>query len=126
MNSDKLGGVVALFVIGICVIGALALSRRIKFSPRHAIALALGFIASWVCLHVASRASVQTGFIVPVDVQVYREVFRWIWFPFSWLPEPVYIGTWQSLRIQLIGVPYGVAVGLVVFWLFRSKRPKKI
>ena len=89
-------------------------------------AFAFGFATWWLCFHVSSRASVQTGFSVPVDVQVYREVFRWLWFPFRWLPEPVYIGTWQGLRILFIGVPYGAIVGLVISRLFRPKQPNKV
>ena len=92
-------------------------------------ALAFGLATWWLCYHVSLRASAQTGMTVPVDVQVYREMFRWLWFPFSWIPmpQPLLIGSWQqSLRFLLIGVPYGVIVGLVVFGLLRSRQPKKI
>jgi hypothetical protein len=85
-------------------------------------------LAVWLfCGHLAREASAQTGMIVPVDIQVCRDVVRWLWFPFSWLPEPIYINDrWSIIKHWLIGVPYAVIVGLVILWLFRTRRPKKI
>jgi hypothetical protein len=94
------------------------------------VALAFGLATWWLCSYVSARAEAQTaGMTVPVDMQVYREVSHWLWFPFSWipLPESHRLGDWQqSLRSLLIGVPYGVIVGLAVYWLFGSRQPKKI
>ena len=93
---------------------------------RRVAAFAAGFAVWRVCFYVSGTASAQTGMIVPVDIQVCRDIFRWLWFPFSWLPSPIYIGLWSNLRTLLIGVPYGVVVGLGILWLFRTSRPRKI
>src|SRR5690349_9389669 len=93
------------------------------------IALAFGLATWWLCFHVGGRAAAQTGNPAPVEHEVYREAFRWLWFPFSWIPmpQPLLIGSWQqSARLLLIGVPYGVIIGLVVFWLLRPSHPKKV
>jgi hypothetical protein len=93
------------------------------------VALAFG-LATWgLCFYVSSRAEAQTGMTVPVDIQVYREVSHWLWFPSNWipLPESHRLGDWQQrLRCFIIGVPYGIIVGLAIYWLVRSRQPKKI
>jgi hypothetical protein len=104
--------------------GVRPLSMRLWI--KRTVALALGLATWYCCFHVASRAFVQTGPIVPWDVQVYRDVFRVLWFPLSWLPYPHFIGTWEVVVMQLVGVPYGVVVGLGVSWLLRVRQPKKI
>ena len=100
---------------------------RSRFEPRQAAAFGAGFAVWWFCGHLEGYASAQTGMTVPVDLQVTRDVVRWLWLPFSWLPSPIYINdTWSIVKRLLIGVPYGLAVGLVVLWLFRTGQPKKI
>ena len=94
---------------------------------RRVAAFGAGFAVWLFCGHLATKASAQTGMIVPVDLQVCRDIVRWLWFPFSWLPSPVYINDiWSIVKRLLIGVPYGVIVALAILWLFRSSPPKKI
>jgi len=91
------------------------------------VAFAAGFAVWLFCSHLAVKASAQTGMIVPVDTQVCRDIVRWLWFPFSWLPSPILINdTWNILKRLLIGVPYGLIVGLGILWLLRTSQPKKI
>ena len=93
---------------------------------KRAVALAAGLTTWWFCFHVSNKAMAQTGPIVPADVLVCRDIFRVLWFPFSWIPLPHTIGTGEVLVILLIGVPYGVVVGLGLSWLLRVRQPKKI
>jgi hypothetical protein len=103
-----------------------------RFSPtskglvliRRAAAFGAGFTVWLFCRHLFFEAYGQTGMIVPADTLVYRDVVRWLWFPFSWLPYPDY-GFWGLFESILIGLPYGIATALVILWLFRSSRPKK-
>src|ERR1017187_2465099 len=98
----------------------LILTRRVA-------AFGAGFAVWLFCGHLAVKASAQTGMIVPVDIQVCRDIVRWLWFPLRWLPSPFLINDiWSILKRLLIGVPYGVFVGLVILWLFRTSRPKKV
>jgi hypothetical protein len=93
---------------------------------RRVVAFGAGLSVWLFCGHLNGRASAQTGMIVPVDIQVCRDIVRWLWFPFSWLPEPRYINDiWSILKGLLIGVPYAVIVGLVILWLFRTSQPKR-
>jgi len=65
--------------------------------------------------------------IVPADLILKREIVGWLWFPFSWLPEPVGMNDfWDILKRLLIGVPYAAIVVLVILWLFRMNQSKKI
>ena len=84
-------------------------------------------LAVWLfCGHLATEASAQTVMIVPADLLLKREVVGWLWFPFSWLPSPVYINDiWSILQRLLIGFPYGVLIAMVILWLFRTSPPKK-
>lgn len=93
---------------------------------KRVVAFGTGFAVWLFCGHLAVKASAQTGMTVPVDLQVCRDIVRWLWFPLSWLPEPHLIGDrWSILKPRLIGVPYAVIVGLVILWLFRTSKPKK-
>jgi hypothetical protein len=84
-------------------------------------------VAVWLfCAYLDTYSEAQTGMIVPADLQVKREIVGWLWFPFSWLPEPIGMNDfWDILKRFLIGVPYAVIVGLVILWLFRTSPPKK-
>jgi hypothetical protein len=94
---------------------------------RRMVAFGAGLAVWLFCGHLAMDASAQTGMIVPADLLLKRDIVRWLWFPFSWLPEPFLINDrWSIIKHLLIGVPYAVIVGLVILWLFRTSRPKKI
>ena len=100
---------------------------HVRSSTRHVVALLFGLATWWLCFHVSSEAAAQTGYPPPVEHEVYREAFRWLWFPFKWIPtpQPLLTGSWQqSARLLLIGVPYGFVVGVVVPWLFRQRQRK--
>ena len=108
------------------VMRILPTSKESLVLIRRAVAFGAGFAVWLFCGHLNGRASAQTGMIVPVDIQVCRDIVRWLWFPFSWLPEPRYINDiWSILKSLLIGVPYAVIVGLAILWLFRTSPPKK-
>ena len=62
--------------------------------------------------------------IVPADLLLKREIVGWLWFPFSWLPYPDY-GFWMLFESLLIGLPYGIAIAMLILWLFRTSPPKK-
>jgi hypothetical protein len=127
--TSRVGGGSAFYVRPQdCVMRIFPTSKEWLVWLRRAAAFAAGFAVWRVCFYVSSQASAQTGYPPSVDHQMYCEAFRWLWFPFSWIPmpQPLLIGAWQqSLRLQLIGVPYGVIVGLVILWLFRTSPPKK-
>jgi hypothetical protein len=88
---------------------------------KRAVALVAGCVTWWLCFRVTGLAMAQTGMDIPADVLFCRDIFRVLWFPFSWIPLPHTIGTGEMLVILLIGVPYGVVVGLGVRWLLRSR-----
>ncbi len=94
---------------------------------RRVAAFGAGFAVWLFCTRLASYSEAQTGTIVPVDLLVKRDIVGWLWFPFSWLPRSTGMNDfWAILKRLLIGVPYGVIVGLTILWLFRTSRPKKI
>ena len=94
---------------------------------RRAAAFGGGFGVWTFCRSLYFKSSAQTGMIVPVDIQVSRDIVRWVWFPFSWLPSPIYINDfWSILKGLLIGVPYGAVTALVILWLLRTSRQKKM
>jgi len=94
---------------------------------RRVVAFGVGFAVWLFCRGLYFESSAQTGMIVPVDIQVSRDVVRWLWFPFSWLPAPIYINDfWSILKGWLIGVPYGIVTALVILWLFRTSHPNRI
>jgi len=93
---------------------------------RRGAAFGAGFAVWLFCSNLDCHSEAQTGMIVPADLLLKREIVEWLWFPFSWLPHPVYINDfWDILKRLLIGVPYAVIVALVILWLFRSSPPKK-
>jgi hypothetical protein len=94
---------------------------------RRAAVFGAGFAVWLFCAYLDGYSEAQTGMIVPVNLQVSRDIVRWLWFPLSWLPEPIGINdSWDILKRLLIGVPYAVIVGLMILWLFRTSRPKKL
>jgi hypothetical protein len=94
---------------------------------RYVVAFGAGFAVWSFCGQLAAKASAQTGMIVPWDISMCREVVSWLWFPFSWLPSPIYINdTWSIVKRLLIGVPYGLIIAITILWLFRTSQPKKI
>ena len=94
---------------------------------RRVVAFGAGFAVWMFCRELNFKSSAQTGMIVPVDIQVSRDIVRWLWLPFSWLPSPSLINDfWSILKGLLIGVHYGPVTALVILWLFRTSRPVKI
>jgi len=90
---------------------------------RRAAAFGAGLVVWLFCRHLFFEAYAQTGIIVPANTQVYRDVVRWLWFPFSWLPYPDY-GFWMLFDSSVIGLPYGIATAVLVLWLFRTSRTR--
>ena len=107
-----------------------------RFSPtskewlvliRRGTAFGAGFVVWLFCSRLDCYSEAQTGMIVPADLILKREIVGWLWFPFSWLPEPVGMNDfWDILKRLLIGVPYAAIVVLVILWLFRMNQSKKI
>ena len=97
-----------------------------KRTIRTVVVLAAGLVTWLLCFKIASEAEAQTGINVPVRVEQCRVIFRMLWFPFSWLPSPHVIGTWSGLRIVLICVPYGAAVGAGLWWLLRTRHSVRV
>jgi hypothetical protein len=93
----------------------------------RAVAWTAGVLTWWFCHAVSSKGMAQTVWPVPGDVQVCRDFF-WgvLWLPFRWIPHswthfPGLISSGKGILVVfLIGVPWGVAVGLGLAWLFRG------
>ena len=93
----------------------------------RAVVWTAGIATWWFCHAVSSKGMAQTSWLVQGDVQVCRDFF-WavLWLPFRWIPEswtqfPGLIASGKgSLVVFLIGVPWGVAVGLGLAWLIRG------
>ncbi len=108
------------------VIARLARSSVLCRSER-AVAWTTGIAIWWICHAVSSKGMAQTGSPVPGDVQVCRDFF-WgvLWLPFRWIPHswtqfPGLISSGKgALVVFLLGVPWGVAVGLGLAWLVRG------
>lgn len=96
-----------------------------KRSQRHAVSFAAGFATWLLCFVVSNQGTAQTGLTVPLDVEICRTLFNVLWFPFSWIPVPHTTGTGTLVRLFLIGVPYGAAVGIGLSRLLRGRHPGK-
>ena len=93
---------------------------------KRAVAVIAGIVTWWFCSHVTNQAMAQTGPIVPWEILMCRDIFHVLWFPFSWIPLPTYIGLGETLVILLIGVPYGVVVWFGFLWLLRCRQRKML
>ena len=93
-----------------------------------AVAFGAGLAMCLFCHNLINRAWAQTGEIVPVDIQVSRDVVFWMWLPLSLLPWPHHqLGdTWDHLHRWFFGVVYGIVVALIISWLLKKSGSKKM